>query len=176
MKERNRAEAGFNLVEVLIAMGLLSTVLISIVTLFVMGRANVYSGKQMTRAVSIGTSVSEDLNSMRPSRIYSAFNVTSSTTKTTNTVAGVSYPNSIVRSTTDLSNDVDGLLDRWLALMPQSRLDDGVVTLVLQPRNQTNTSDPTTARILQVTVVVQWNEATRKRNVVMHTTRLDRSV
>ena len=43
MRARLRSEAGFNLIEVLIAMALLSTVLLSIVTLFFMGRSLVLS-------------------------------------------------------------------------------------------------------------------------------------
>lgn len=173
--KRNQKSAGFNLVEVLIAMGLLSTVLISVVTLFVMGRSNVYSGKQMTSAVSVATSVTEDLNSMRAAKIFDAFNVPADAAKATNAVAGVSYPNSIIRSTDDLTDDTDGLLARWEALIPADRLADAKVTLVIQPKNQNDTSDVTTARVLQVTVVVEWKEALRSRNIVTQTTRLNRS-
>ena len=59
---RSRSERGFNLVEVLIAMALLGTVLMTILTLFYMGRRNVYSGKQTSVAVSIASHAMEDLS------------------------------------------------------------------------------------------------------------------
>jgi len=61
MTTRRRREGGFNLIEVLIAMALLSTVLLSVVTLFFMGRSNVYSGKQLTRATAVSVHANEDI-------------------------------------------------------------------------------------------------------------------
>ncbi|HVR41959.1 MAG TPA: prepilin-type N-terminal cleavage/methylation domain-containing protein [Thermoanaerobaculia bacterium] len=176
MSERRARQAGYNLIEVLIAMGLLATVMLSIVTLFVMGRANVYSGKQMTRAVSVGTSVSEDLNSLSVIRTLSTFGIPAGATPTSNTVAGVTYPNSIIRSTADLSNDPEGLLARWNDLIPDARLSDARVTLVVLPRDLVTSSDLTSARVLQLKVVVEWNEARRQRNVVLDIAKLNRSV
>jgi len=59
MSKRN--QSGYSLIEVLIAIAITSVVLLTVVTLFYMGRRNVYSGKQMTYAVSVGTRVLEDL-------------------------------------------------------------------------------------------------------------------
>jgi len=56
-----RRQAGYNLVEVLLAMAMLGVVTISIFTLFFMGRRNVYSGKQTSQAIAIATEVIEDL-------------------------------------------------------------------------------------------------------------------
>src|SRR4051812_15593852 len=127
-----RGQAGYNLVEVMVAMGLLATVLVSIVSLFVMGRRNVYSGKEMTAAVSMATRVSEDLSGMTVDEIYSAFGVTSTAPMTTITVDTTApktalpnntYTGSIVRRTTDVldttatGNDAGGFLSRWKSEM-----------------------------------------------------------
>lgn len=175
MKERETRQRGYNLVEVLVAMGLLSTVLISIVTLFFMGRANIYSGKQLTRATSVGTSVTEDLSSLNPARTYEAFSIDASTaTEGAPKVGTTVYADAIIRTTDDLTPDAGGYLARWAGLIPQERLADGRVTLVFQPRNLVDTADVTSARILRIKVIVEWNETRREREVVLETAKLNR--
>lgn len=175
MTQRATRQRGYNLVEVLVAMGLLSTVLISIVTLFFMGRANVYSGKQLTRGTSVATSVIEDLGALNPARTYEAFKIDATTTTEDEPKVGTTvYEDAIIRSTDDLSTDVKGYLARWTELIPAERLTDGRVTLVFQPRSLVDTNDVTTARILRIKIVVQWNESQREREVVLETTKLNR--
>ena len=71
-----RGEAGYNLVEVLLAMAMLGVVTISIFTLFFMGRRNVFSGKQTSQAIAIATQVIEDLQPLNRQMLYSgAFNI-----------------------------------------------------------------------------------------------------
>ena len=70
MKNRQR---GFNLVEVLIAMAITAVVILSVATLFVMGRRNVYAGKQMTAAVAVATRITEDLSHMTHAEVYDKF-------------------------------------------------------------------------------------------------------
>src|ERR1700745_1854807 len=86
MKTRQR---GYSLVEVLIAMAITSVVLLTVVTLFYMGRRNVYSGKQMTYAVSVGTRMLEDLSSLQSTDVLTAFNVADNTTPATVKVSGL---------------------------------------------------------------------------------------
>ncbi|HSN67874.1 MAG TPA: type II secretion system protein [Thermoanaerobaculia bacterium] len=175
MTQRATRQRGYNLVEVLVAMGLLSTVLISIVTLFFMGSANVYSGKQLTRATSVATSVVEDLTPLNPGRTYEAFTIDAATvTEDTPKVGTTVYEDAIIRSTDDLTPDADGYLARWTELIPADRLADGRVTLVFQPRSLVDPADVTSARILRITIVVQWNESRREREVVLETTKLNR--
>src|SRR5258706_13904680 len=63
-------ESGYNLVEVIFATALLGIVSITIFTLFAMGRRNVYSGKQASQAVAIGTQVIEDLAPFNKRVVY----------------------------------------------------------------------------------------------------------
>jgi len=55
---------GYNLIEVLIAMALLSWVVLVISGLFIYGQKGVYSGKIQTKAVAIGQKVYEDLKNL----------------------------------------------------------------------------------------------------------------
>jgi prepilin-type N-terminal cleavage/methylation domain-containing protein len=173
-----RQERGYNLVEVLIAMAILGTVLLSIATLFVFGRRNVYSGKQLTRATSVGTHVSEDLQPLSMSQVIEYFTISATEPLSSNTVAGRAYPNSFTRSTADLAKDkATGpmYLTRWKTLLPQSRVQDGKVTLVFTPRNMGTANNPTTAAIMQIRVITQWDEAARERNVAVDVVKFNRN-
>jgi prepilin-type N-terminal cleavage/methylation domain-containing protein len=114
---KRKTNAGYSLIEVLIALAITSVVLLTVVTLFYMGRRNVYSGKQTTYAVSVGTRIMEDISGMAMSDLMgggttgsvSYFNVTDSTTLNPVTVAGIgpgsassgtqTFANSILRNT-----------------------------------------------------------------------------
>lgn len=173
-----RLERGYNLVEVLIAMALLGTVLMSILTLFVFGRRNVYSGKQMTKASSVTNQVIEDLQPLSASSLYTNFKITTSTSTTSPTIAGVAYTNVIVRSTADTSGDyADGpkYLARWKALIPASQLTDGKVTLVIIPDDKKTSTDPTSAAIVRLRVITEWDEGRRSRNVTADLAKFNRS-
>jgi|GEM_PF-641287 len=97
-------EGGYSLIEVLIAMGLLATVLLTIITLFFLGRGNVYSGKQMSFAVALGTRITEDLSSLTARDIYLKFGIADGAALSTVSVAPStmpesSYTGSILRDT-----------------------------------------------------------------------------
>ena len=186
-----RSQAGYNLVEVLIAMALLGVVAITIFTLFVMGRKNVYSGKQASQAVSIATQVLEDLAPLNKQMIYNgAFGITDTSTGAAVTlprVSGISAPtfaNARVRSTdpnimtsppADIStqNTPPGLLTRWSGMLT-GKLTQPSVTIVLIP-DQDTASPPNnppqfgTAQILHIRVFVRWQETGRLREVVVDT-------
>jgi prepilin-type N-terminal cleavage/methylation domain-containing protein len=172
-----RAERGYNLVEVLIAMALLGTVLLSIVTLFVFGRRNVYSGKQMTKATSVMTHVVEDLQPLNVTTMNDYFTITPTTTLTSPTIAGVKYTDVIVRTTADLTKDAaDGpqYLARWKAMIPQSAMSNGKVTIVIKPDQLVTPGDPTTAALVRLRVITEWKEATRARSVTADVVKFNR--
>ena len=174
---RSRAsERGYNLIEVLVATALLGTVILSILTLFVLGRRNVYSGKQMTRATSVATHVSEDLTPLSSDEIWTAFNVTTTTTATSPTINGVAYTNVLVRTTAEAgsANDAGGYLQRWKDLLPASAITNGKVTLIMIPTDLATPNDYTSARIVRIRILTEWAETTRKRNVMLETIKLNR--
>src|SRR3954453_7745695 len=102
MKRFSKREHGYNLVEVLVAMAILGSVMLSIVALFYLGRRNVYSGKQLTFANSIGVQALEDLSSLNEDQLFAAFVITSSTTRGNVDLNGVRYPNSVLRTTSSI--------------------------------------------------------------------------
>ena len=178
-RPRRHCDAGFSLIEVLIAMALLSTVLLSVVTLFYLGRSNVYSGKQLTRATSVAVHANEDINALPATDLLDAFKIDKSVTATNNTVAGVQYANSIVRSVNvdaGGANDPKGYLKRWQGYLTPDRVFKGDLTIVIMPSDYSDAADVTTARLLQVRIVTQWSERNRARTVVMDTAKFNRSL
>jgi prepilin-type N-terminal cleavage/methylation domain-containing protein len=197
MKARQR---GYSLIEVLIAVAITSVVLLTVITLFYMGRRNVYSGKQMTYAVSVGTRVLEDLSAMSADDLLGNFVITDSTTLdkvTLKNVAGapgnkIDFDNSIARDTDNISSSTElwtpaagpanGYLTAWKTYLDPSKLAGGTVGLVITPRNPTNivnnvaTNAPvTTAQFTKIRVYVAWDEAANRRRFAFFDTTKVRS-
>jgi prepilin-type N-terminal cleavage/methylation domain-containing protein len=180
--QNHRQERGYSLVEILIAIAILGTVLLSIMSLFLFGRRNVYSGRQMTRATSVSTHVMEDLVPLSPATLYTTFGITTTTAVTASTtVAGVPYTNAILRKQADFATGSAGrrYFDNWINLLPQNRIQAGDITLVIMPRDLATTTDVTTARRLVIRVITEWAEdaggATggRRRQVSLDITKLN---
>jgi prepilin-type N-terminal cleavage/methylation domain-containing protein len=177
------AERGYNLIELLIAMALLGTILLSVLTLFVFGRRNVYSGKQLTRATSVTTQVLEDLQPVNVPTFNTQFKITSTEKPATFTVAGVKYdgvdnPKALIRSTDDLTKqDSTGpkYLTRWKDLIPESKISSAKVTLVILPGQMFTVDDPTTAAVVRMRVVTEWREQQRTRNVTAELVKFNRA-
>ena len=191
---------GYSLVEVLIAIAITSVVLLTVVTLFYMGRRNVYSGKQMTYAVSVGTRMLEDLSVMSASDVLSNFNIVNTTTKATVTVQGIGvggassfdFANSAGRDTSTCdtanppicTNDTGKYLSSWKMLLDPSKLTNGQAGIVITPRNVPNPPPPTcenppcpwtSARYLKVRAWVAWDEAKNRRRIAFFdTTKVNR--
>lgn len=180
------SERGYSLVEVIVATGLLASVLLTIVSLFYMGQRNVYSGKQMTQAVSLATRVSEDLSALGYNDIYSAFGITDATALGTVDVDATAalmddtYINSILRTTNDITagTDPSNFLTRWRDEMINNfRFQDGSVTLIISPRSAEPPAAALTAgtaSVMRIRILVRWREATRPRQVVLDSTRTRR--
>jgi prepilin-type N-terminal cleavage/methylation domain-containing protein len=176
-----RSERGYNLIEVLIAIAILGTVLMSIITLFFMGRRNVYSGKQLTRATAVATHVAEDLSPMSADEMWTAFNIVTTTPLTSPTIGGTAYKDVIVRSTSNIvtgsgstATDPKGYLTRWNKQIPTTAVESGKVTVVLIPTQLATANDPTSARVIRVRIITEWNEARRPRQVTLDTIKLNR--
>jgi prepilin-type N-terminal cleavage/methylation domain-containing protein len=178
--DRGRSERGFNLVEVLIAMALLGTVLMTILTLFYMGRRNVYSGKQTSVAVSIATHAMEDLSARSKLDVLTAFNASAAGLATVDIDASTNmatdtYGGSIMRLSSraddiDVTkNDPRGLLKKW-SDEAKGRLGQSLVAVVLTPQKQFPVADPITAAnatLMRVRVIVRWSEGLRRREVIL---------
>ena len=189
---KKQSQRGYNLIELLVAIALLGVVLMSILSLFIWGRKNVYSGKQMTTAIAIGTRVLEDLAPLSKRDLYAGlFAIGDADLPTASIKFGVpqrEYKDAAIRSTdaaiisgyTDLQKEnATGpklLTGSWTNELKDAagkgKLDDGSVTLILMPRADVDASKQPkfgTASVLQVRVVVSWLENRRRREVILDT-------
>lgn len=197
-----RQPRGYSLIEVLIAIAITSVVLLTVITLFYMGRRNVYSGKQQTVAVASGTQILEDLSTMTAQDLGVNFAIDDSTTLSTITLQGVAdgpngqlaFDNSIGRdsSTCTVSGtapfpitcgatDVNGYMAKWLrTLMPTTNTSEmllnPVVGVIFTPRSAVAPAKPfTTARFIRARVYVSWEEGPkRRRYAFFDTTKVNR--
>lgn len=168
-----RRQEGYNLVEVLVAMALLSVVLLSIVTLFFFGRANVYSGKQMTAAVSVGTRVMEDLSILSKDDVVTFFNLSGATLSGVTGPDGRTYANSVKLDSN--ASTPPAYLANWKALMPSSRFTAGKITLIFSPtRADATTPTVANAQFMRIRVFVEWKETNRQRRIVLDTVKVAR--
>jgi prepilin-type N-terminal cleavage/methylation domain-containing protein len=189
MRTRKRSEQGYNLIEVIVAMAILASVILSVFALFVFGSRNVYSGKQQSQANAIGLRAMEDVNQLSKHSIYGAFGIdpATATLGTVDIHPGKSvykdtYQNAILRSTTDITEekDVNGFLQRWRdEYVARNALGQGAVHLVIIPvtRNTVSGSvvespDPN-GEIIRLRVIVTWAEGLRTRNAIFDTVKYD---
>ena len=198
---KNRKTNGYSLIEVLIAIAITSVVLLTVITLFYMGRRNVYSGKQQTVAVASGTQILEDLSTMTAQDLGTNFSIDDATALVTITLQGVAdgpngqlaFDNSIGRDSSNCTvatatpyaiactNDPNGYMAKWLrTLSPQgdksSVLTNPIVGLVITPRSPAvPASQFTTARFIRARVYVSWEEGSkRRRYAFFDTTKVNR--
>lgn len=194
-----RFEAGYNLIEVIVATAILGVVVMSVMTLFTMGRRNVYSGKEMTAAVSMATRAAEDLSGMSLAQVYTAFGIVGADTAALSggafnvsvdlagQKAGLpenTYTGSYIRRTSDTlvqtpgGNDEGGFLLRWRNEMDQNlKFAFGVVNIVMTPRKPRNPAAALTtanATVVRVRILVRWQEENRPRQLVVDTLKFNR--
>lgn len=176
MNSRTR-QSGYNLVEVLVAMALLGTVMISIITLFFMGQSNIYSGKQMTQAVAVGTTVQEDLTSMTKDDYITFFGLGTASLGPV-TVAGETYTGSVkITTNPQTATPAQGTayLDKWKALLTNTNFANGKLTMIATPVRPAGSPTMANAPILRVRTVIEWNETRRARNIAFDTVKTDRT-
>ena len=201
---RKSNQSGYSLVEVLIALAITSIVLLTVVTLFYMGRRNVYSGKQTTYAVSVGTRMMEDLSAMSAQDLLTNFNINDGTAVGSVTITGIApgaaggtqtLTNSVKRDTTSCvangtpppaftcTDDISQYLSKWRDLIDASKLTNAEAGLVITPRDPSNASQVcsnppcpwTTARFIKVRAYLSWEEAkNRRRLAIFDTTKVNR--
>lgn len=176
ISKHRKHEQGFNLVEVLIAMAVTAVVILSVATLFFLGRQNVYSGKQMSSAVAVATRVTEDLSKMGRDNVYANFGL-GTESLSSNTVMGKAYASSVLRKTTtdagSATKDPFGFLTNWKSLMDTTNFVNGKITLIFMPRLTTTAPvddlapNTPTSTLLQVRAILEWDEGLRHRSLIL---------
>lgn len=170
---------GYSLIEVLIALAITSIVLLTVVTLFYMGRRNVYSGKQMTYAVSVGTRALEDVSQMTLQDVLTNFNIANNQSLSSVTINGTSYANSYEEDTGSMTaapnpSTPPAILTNWKSMC--TNLSNPTVGVIFTPRASTDTSNIfSTATYLRMRIFIQWDEAQNRRRIaVFDTTKINR--
>jgi len=169
-----KKQSGYSLIEVLVAIAITSVVLLTVVTLFYMGRRNVYTGKQTTAAVAIGTRMLEDLSAMTAEDVLDNFGIDDNTPRTTVNLQGVygtamggvagqmQFTNSASRNslacTIDTStdpagitctNDPNGYMVNWVRMVLPHKNPNEIFAfpqlgIILTPRNPVDATQPWT--------------------------------
>ncbi len=143
-------QRGFSLIEVVIAIGVLATVLLSICSMFILGGRQVKSGKTMTEATALAHDLMETFDKLSYTGLYTTFGAVAADTTKSVTTTGITNP------TTPWRTEVE------------RKLDNGVATTRLDPVGGTNFGN---AIGIKMTVTVAWNELGRPQSVTLSTIR-----
>jgi Tfp pilus assembly protein PilV len=149
---RDRKEAGFSLIEVVIAIGVLAGVLLSIASMFIMGGRQVKTGKTLTEATILAQDLMEQFDKESYNALY--LNLGAVATDTNRTV---------------LSNVGGSPIAPWQAEVAR-KLESGFASVRLDAMGPSSPNFATAAGI-KVTVRVTWNELGRAQSVALSTVR-----
>ncbi len=149
-----RGEEGFSLIEVVLALGLLATVLISVASLFILGGKQVKNGKSTTTAAVITHEIMEVIEQQAYSVTYTYFGGTDSST-------------SLSVSTTTAGNNAN----QWQAEIASKLGPQAAGTIAVTPLGSASPLNMGNSLALQVKVTVTWNELGRTRNVTLQEVR-----
>jgi type II secretory pathway pseudopilin PulG len=147
-----RAERGFSLIEVILAIGIMAGVLISISSMFVLGGRQVKGGKTMTEATVLAHDLMEEFDSASFTGLYTGLGAAG--TDTTKTV---------------LSTTGGSPIAAWQAEI-DGKLENGVAEVNILPIGP-GTPDFATADGIKLTVTVSWSELGRAQSVSVATVR-----
>ena len=103
---RGRREQGFSLIEVVLAIGVLSGVLLSIASMFIMGQRQVKTGKTITEATALAQDLMEAFDKQSFVALYT--NLGAATTDTTFTVLTTTTGSPIAPWQTEIARKFNG--------------------------------------------------------------------
>lgn len=149
-----RRAAGFSLVEVVIALGLLAGVLISISGLFVLANRQLDGGRNHSIALSVARDIAEEMDGWGYRQVYSTFG----------------FDGTACAYTVD--SRTNGYAGRWQAEL-ESRLDQSYAEIVIESAVDSGPGPALReARAIRIRITVRWNEGLRPRQVSLATLRV----
>lgn len=144
MRRQATAQAGFSLIEVLVALGLMAGVLLSIAGVFVVGERQVARGRHQTTALVAAQTILEEIGLWNHEATWERFDSLGDVT--TLTVA-----------TTD--TNPDNIASKWQPLL-QETLSNGRAEIRVESCDGSNLN---VSAALRVVVTVLWDERTLTR-------------
>jgi prepilin-type N-terminal cleavage/methylation domain-containing protein len=148
------AQRGFSLAEVVVALGILASVLISVAGLLVVGNRLVKSGRGSSLALAVARDILEECDGRSFAGVYEEF--------------GCDATQSIC--TIDTSLPVDPAMAQWKQMVDRD-LFEGFVEVRIE-----SVEDPAPSlqesRALRISVSVFWTEGPRARNARLTTVRM----
>jgi hypothetical protein len=147
----SRADTGFSLAEVMVALGVLASVLISVAGLLVVGNRLVKSGRGSSQALAVARDLLEECDGWSFARTYEAFG------------CDPAQP-SCTRDTTDAS------MASWRR-PPEEALHQERVEVTIETL-ETGAIPLEASRALRLTVSVFWTEGLRQRSTRLTTVRM----
>jgi prepilin-type N-terminal cleavage/methylation domain-containing protein len=153
--DHRRRQGGFTLVEVILALALLGTVMISISGLFVLGARQLKSGRAQSSALSVGRDIMEEMHGWHYDRLYTAFGEDGSATSYT------------------VDTRTNAFASRWQPVLDES-FEPGAYAEVLVQSVDGSLSPPLLreATCIRVQVRVHWREGERDREIALATIRM----
>jgi len=153
-----KRRGGFSLIEVVISLGLLTTVLVAIASMFVLGQANVKSGRTLTEATAVAQHIMEDINKLSYNGLQVFFvgtpNLSTLTSYTADTRVASSYANTTYNT------------------FIKSKLYKGYALIVLTPiGGNIKPAVWNSGEAIRINVTVYWTELTRNRKVSIENVR-----
>ena len=150
---RNR-QGGFSLIEVILALGLLGSVLIAISSMFVIGGREVKSGKQTTEALSIAQDIMEEIKTFSFQSTYTFF--------------GGADTDTTLQANSSSPGDP---ADKWQPDI-EPKLHQGKALIDVTPIGGPDSPPQMgSADYIRVRVTVQWNQGPRVRSVSLQSLR-----
>ncbi|HZN02848.1 MAG TPA: hypothetical protein VFD06_04610 [Candidatus Polarisedimenticolia bacterium] len=149
---RTSPDAGFSLIEVIIAIGVLAGVMLSIASMFIMGGRQVKTGKTLTEATTLAQDLMEQFDKESFASLY--LNLGAAATDSNRTV---------------LSNVTGSPIVGWQTEIAR-KLNNGFASVRLDAMGP-GTPNFGAAAGIKVTVRVTWNELGRPQSVALSTVR-----
>jgi type II secretory pathway pseudopilin PulG len=149
---RGRRDSGFSLIEVVLAIGILSGVLLSIASMFIMGQRQVKTGKTITEATALAQDLMEAFDKQSFVALYT--NLGAATTDSTFTVLSTTTGSPIASWQTEIARKFAS--------------GTGQVTI-----DAIGNGSPTfgTCAGIKLTTTVSWSELGRPQSVKLSTVR-----
>jgi hypothetical protein len=147
---RRRSQAGFSIAEVVVALGVLASVLISVAGMLVVANRLVRSGRGSSEALALARDLMEEMHSWGYRQTW----------------VGLGCDPSMPVCE---CGDDDPALEPWSAML-QGELRDGSLTVRVEDLDPAGSLE--TSSGLRVTVTVRWTQDQRTREVSVQTVRI----